>query len=687
MKFHFLVFWFLSLSFISFASPKDSLLNEIAHLSDDSLLCQSYIKLCEAVMYEAIDTGNYFGNLALDLARTNKFEELELESLYMLALTNYETGKFPNAIKYYNELVDQSTVYRDTLSLAKAKNGLGLIQWKLRRNDLAIKYFHEVHKYSKILNSDLLYKKALNNIGLINAIEKRFDQALMYFDKLYKFAEEKDDNNAFFLALINKAHIHLNTEKYELAEKELQRCIKIAIAADIPPEISVTYTHFSYLYHSTKEYSKALKNSELALDYANRFNLEDLQIENINMKSKILLAMNQFEESIFWCKKGIQKAKALQLSNPELYETLAESYKRLNNYEAAYKAKTALHEMKDSMFSLEKDKEFAALEISFNSEQTIAENKFLIEKQQKQAETAVQKSIIIVMISAVMILLLALATQLYFARRRERTAKIDLKKEVKRQTAEINKANQELLRTNQELKRFAFITSHDLKEPIRNIGGFISLIKRGKGKISQETTEEYLSYIEKSNYQLKELIDSIMFYSNIDTARKRDREPTDLKDIIKDVTRLLSNQILKKNYKIEFENLPIINYYPYVLKIVLKNLIENGLKYNKSECPTIKIRAIEEGNIVKLFVKDNGIGIDPRFNEKIFEMFSRLNSRDKYTGSGMGLAFCKKILNKYDGQIAVDFAKDKFNTSGSLFILTLDAEVIHDPIESINLAG
>jgi len=169
-----------------------------------------------------------------------------------------------------------------------------------------------------------------------------------------------------------------------------------------------------------------------------------------------------------------------------------------------------------------------------------------------------------------------------------------------------------------------------------------------------------------------DLVDSILEYSRLDSVDQIKKEKTDLTDIINNIQVLIWGTISDKNVQINFNNLPLINYYPSVLKIVLKNLIENGIKYNESDSPTIDITLEKKGDKILLYVKDNGIGIAPKYHEQIFGMFSRLNNRSTYTGSGMGLAFCKKVMLNHDSDIQV-----RSNIGqGSTFILILDAVVI-----------
>ena len=246
-----------------------------------------------------------------------------------------------------------------------------------------------------------------------------------------------------------------------------------------------------------------------------------------------------------------------------------------------------------------------------------------------------------------------------------------LEDKVKDRTEELENSNILLKQSNEELKRFAFIASHDLKEPIRNMGSFISLIKRRL--IQKEDTElvEYIEYAQKSNMQMFDLVDSILDYSKLESKQSIKKEVLSLQKVVDDVCLMIPPSICGKQVEVNYSNLPDIVFDKSTLITVIKNIIENGLKYNESDRPKVDIsHKVNQGNLT-LFIKDNGIGISEEFYAKIFEMFTRLHNRDAYSGSGMGLAFCKKLLESHNGSIRVESSEGQ----GSTFIISFPTEI------------
>ena len=240
-----------------------------------------------------------------------------------------------------------------------------------------------------------------------------------------------------------------------------------------------------------------------------------------------------------------------------------------------------------------------------------------------------------------------------------------LEREIDTQTARLRAANEQLQLSNAELERFAYVTSHDLREPLRNIAGFSTLISRrlkGSGR-NVSLIEEYLGFIRNNTVQMDELIREILEYSRLENIQTvaEERSVTKMVDEVRDV---LHVTLEEQNAKVIADNLPSIVTYPKQLFLVLKNLVENGIKYNEQGQPEVRIRYEQKDRRHYFYITDNGIGIDADFHEQIFDLFARLHSRSEYDGTGIGLAACKKILNKLDGAIWIEESSRQGSTFG-----------------------
>jgi signal transduction histidine kinase len=230
---------------------------------------------------------------------------------------------------------------------------------------------------------------------------------------------------------------------------------------------------------------------------------------------------------------------------------------------------------------------------------------------------------------------------------------------------ELQALNEKLQLSNIELERFAYVASHDMKTPIRNIISFLNLTeRRAKNELSPEL-QEYIEYASNSAKELNTLIEDILNYSKV-TKTETKYEEIDLNRILDDVSDSLRKQETYQHVKVEFEHLPVLKAESSQMTQLFQNLVENGLKYNQSEFPEVNVKYHIDDKKHMITVEDNGIGIEEDYYNTIFEMFKRLNNKEQYEGTGMGLAICKKIVERYDGDIWIESEPE----SGSRFHLS-----------------
>lgn len=234
------------------------------------------------------------------------------------------------------------------------------------------------------------------------------------------------------------------------------------------------------------------------------------------------------------------------------------------------------------------------------------------------------------------------------------------------QNENLNKANIELKSKNEELERFAFIASHDLKEPVRNINSYLSLIKMKLGNDLPEEVRGYFESVSESTGVMYDLITDVLEYSRIN--REDDKlENIDLNEVFARIKSVLVKVLEEGNVTLEIDDLPKVYSNGSFLFIVFKNIIENGIKFNTNAHPSIAIKAIEVGDNIVVSIADNGIGIPEEYQSKIFEMFERLHSKKKFAGTGLGLALCKRIMERLSGEIHVESSEGQ----GSTFFVTI----------------
>lgn len=217
---------------------------------------------------------------------------------------------------------------------------------------------------------------------------------------------------------------------------------------------------------------------------------------------------------------------------------------------------------------------------------------------------------------------------------------------------EIKKLNKSLQTQNEEITTFSHAMSHDLKEPIRNISSYVSLIKR-RGQTENSKTNEFLDFINKSTESMKTLVDDLLVYSKVNHEQVV-LESINLSDQIQEILPNFQYQIESKNVKIEVDNLPVIQGNKQLLKILFHNLISNAIKFQpkkETHIPTIKIKSDSKKN--HIIFSDNGIGIDKDYIKNLFIPFKRFHRKSEYDGSGLGMSICLKIMEKHGGKLSL----------------------------------
>ena len=252
--------------------------------------------------------------------------------------------------------------------------------------------------------------------------------------------------------------------------------------------------------------------------------------------------------------------------------------------------------------------------------------------------------------------------------------------EIRKITDELMRYNKELEQTNKALESFTFVASHDLQEPVRKIRTFLNLIAEKETGNLSEKSKDYMNRTIRAATQMQQLIHDLLLYSRT-TSSSEHFKKTDLNGILRDVTNELKDVIEEKHASIETEKLPELEVIPFQLHQFFMNMISNSLKFAGADRkPHVKIKAdiadqnsveLNNGNGFKKYhritISDNGIGFDSRYDEKIFDLFQRLHSKHKYSGTGIGLAICKKIIENHDGFITAHGEPDK----GATFIVYL----------------
>jgi light-regulated signal transduction histidine kinase (bacteriophytochrome) len=246
----------------------------------------------------------------------------------------------------------------------------------------------------------------------------------------------------------------------------------------------------------------------------------------------------------------------------------------------------------------------------------------------------------------------------------------------KRVEEDLRRTAEELMRSNAELEQLAYVASHDLQEPLRMVTSFVQLLQRRyEGQIDAKA-DKWITYAADGTVRMQQLIDDLLLF--LWTGRHQFTfEPTDCEQVLQTVLANLKLSLTRQSATITHDPLPIICADELQITRLFQNLIGNAVKFHSAAPLHIHVSAKLQGATWVFSVCDNGIGIEPQYAERVFEIFQRLHTHDEYPGTGIGLTICKKIVERHGGRIWVE--SELGRGAAFRFVLRATEESHHGP--------
>jgi PAS domain S-box-containing protein len=241
--------------------------------------------------------------------------------------------------------------------------------------------------------------------------------------------------------------------------------------------------------------------------------------------------------------------------------------------------------------------------------------------------------------------------------------------ERKRAEDALREAHEELKRSNAELEQFAYVASHDLQEPLRMVSSYTQLLMRRYGERLDGDAKEFTAYIVDGATRMKQLIEDLLAYSRVGTKGK-EFKPVPVESALRRAIVNLRTAIEECGASITYDTLPVVRGDDVQLAQLFQNLLGNALKFRSASVPRIHVSSVAKQDEHEIVVADNGIGIEAQYFERIFMVFQRLHNKGEYPGTGIGLAICKKVVERHGGRIWVESRPGE----GSAFHFTLPKE-------------
>lgn len=549
--------------------------------------------------------------------------------------------------------------------------------------DTALVYLDPKVDVKHVASAHVIRGYAFEGLEKYELARKDFIQAYTHYSVSSAFEEEQIGAlNAAALTSQKLADYENAVTYIDLIDRKLNKEI---IDENLLQDAYSIYLTLAKVKFSLGKVKEAFEAGEVAKTMALK-SQDRMRISRVNMVLGELAYLNQdYEKAEYFLEDA---CKELNLQGDARFKAgaiqyLSKVYEQKGEYTKALKFHKEYQQIKDSL--IEVNHQYAIRDVKQDAENArmmqdlirSEANAQLLNDQKVQAKLALL--LVISIVVALVSLLIALFTKYKDKAKAERALELEVlarTKELNDQQLVLQKQAEKLRQSNQELERFAYVASHDLKTPLRNISSFLGLIKRRITPESRENAKEYFDIVSDSCKQMDQLINDILEFSKIDSNVQANLVSIDLRKLLDDLTKQFAYYEKEKNASIQITGGAEILAHPTYVSQVVKNLIENGLKYNDSSFPMVKVDIKNKGNNVHIVVQDNGIGISKENHEAIFEMFKRLHGNDVYKGTGVGLAVCAKIASKMGGSIAVDSNPG----IGSTFTLILPITSVEQPL-------
>ncbi len=616
---------------------------------------------------------------ALALAKEIDYREGVFYAYDLLGVGYNGIGPIDSAHHYHQLGLSLANELQDPGCLAISKNNLGIYFLNQGNYALGLQYFQEALEHDEDLGDYVDPTSLYANIGIIHEELGDLSLAIEYYLKSSDAALAIGGKDYIAYSFLDLGYVAALQEDYDLAMQHYDSALVLYYELGYQHRIAETLYYQGEIHFDRKDYEKALANQNAALAvYEQLGAIEDIP-SMYGIIGEIYEKTEDYEAAIQFYLQAIERAKEASFSSlmPTLYEELSGIYAKVNDYEKAYQAMMKFQELQDSFLNAATRERISKLEMGYQLKVQEAENLELTKRQAQQSIILRQRTLIAIATGLIALLLILLVIRQYRTNKVKAELNRQLEGTVQKRTAALEAANEQLRRSNDELERFTFIASHDLKEPLRNITSFVNLIQRKLRNSADQDLQDYLGFVTRNTKQLYALVEDILTHSRVRQGETADLGTVELDEVLQDIKSNLSHILEERSAKIIWSDLPSVAGHRSDFYLLFKNLIENGLKYNESPAPVIQVIAqLEEENWC-FSCKDNGLGIAPAYHKQIFQMFTRLNNRGKYLGSGIGLATCQKIVQKYNGEMWVESAEGQ----GSTFHFRLPRSVVELALE------
>lgn len=616
---------------------------------------------------EDFESSIQYYSQSLQISKRKHYDNLVFHSTLQLGNSFFWQSEYDSSLYYLNVAEDygqeeyQMTT-KDSLRLFKS---FGKTYFYIGQIDKSYQYKLATLNISKNQNDSLAIAEDYFEMAQLDKEQGKNEHALEKLSKALPIFLDINKGNSASYCYDLMAWIYLEKGN---PQKALD-LVNLSCDLDL---MNITQYNLGYcpyakgkIYLEMKEYDLALASLKESLEIRKKSNQKEEIIQTEIVLAELLMLMGKCGKAMRKLQSNLEQSKSINSRRLRkiLYKTMYKVSYQCGDYKEAFICQEKYYQLRDSISNENVQKELA----NMSSIHELEHSKQQLDLLTKEKELSHLHYWIISIACLILLGLISFGFWL-LKKQYQYNSVLELhQKTIVAQNKTLSTTNAKLKSANVELENFAYIASHDLKAPLRTIGSYASLLKRRYKEEFDENGKEFLQLITDGVSHMNQLLEDVLAYSNVEKS-KEIYEPIDLNPLMDKVLQTLDSTINSKNAKIHCSHLPIVLGNQTQLFQVFQNLIDNGMKFMAEGVqPEIFIHAEKREDYFCIAIRDNGIGIEEKYQSQIFTIFKRLHTVQEYKGTGIGLSICKKIIERHAGEIWLESDGE----NGTSFYFTL----------------